>query len=72
MCLGAAYWARLDRLYYAATHEDAADAGFDDSHIYEELSKPAADRSLPMTQKLADEAQRPFDAWRTYEERVEY
>ncbi len=72
MCLGAAYWARLDRLYYAATREDAAAAGFDDHHIYEELSKPPEQRRLPMTQHLSDEAERPFEAWRNYEERVEY
>ncbi|PSQ68875.1 MAG: nucleoside deaminase [Bacteroidetes bacterium QH_2_64_26] len=72
MCLGAAYWARLDRVYYAATREDAADAGFDDTHIYEEITKPPSDRRIPMHQQLKDEAQRPFDAWRDYEERVEY
>lgn len=72
MCLGAAYWARLDRVYFAATSEDAADAGFDDSHIYEELNAPPADRSIPMEQELHDEADRPFDAWLDYEERVEY
>ena len=72
MCLGAAYWARLDRVYYAATREDAAAAGFDDDHIYEELNKPPADRRIPMKQKLQDEAERPFDAWLDYEEREEY
>jgi tRNA(Arg) A34 adenosine deaminase TadA len=72
MCLGAAYWARLDRVYYAASREDAAAAGFDDDHIYEELTKPPEDRRIPMTQQLGAEAQRPFEAWRNYEERVEY
>jgi tRNA(Arg) A34 adenosine deaminase TadA len=72
MCLGAAYWARLDRVYYAATREDAADAGFDDNHIYEELARPPSDRRIPMEQGLRDEAQRPFDAWLDYEGRVEY
>ncbi|MFB6273666.1 MAG: nucleoside deaminase [Salinibacter sp.] len=72
MCLGAAYWARLDRVYYAATRADAAAAGFDDHHIYEELTKPPDDRRIPMEQMLADEAQRPFEAWLDYEEREEY
>jgi len=72
MCLGAAYWARLDRVYYAASREDAAAAGFDDDHIYEELTKPPEDRRIPMTQQLGAEAQRPFEAWRDYEGRVEY
>ena len=72
MCLGAIYWARLDRVVYAATRTDAAQAGFDDDHIYEEIDTPPADRRIPMTQHLETEAQRPFEAWRDYEERVEY
>ena len=72
MCLGAIYWSRLDRVVYAASRTDAADAGFDDEHIYEEIDKPPADRRLPMKQCLADEGQRPFEAWRNYDERVEY
>jgi tRNA(Arg) A34 adenosine deaminase TadA len=72
MCLGAIYWSRLDRVVYAASRTDAADAGFDDEHIYEEIDKPPADRCLPMEQGLADEGQRPFEAWRDYDERVEY
>lgn len=72
MCLGAIYWARLDRVYYAATRDDAAAAGFDDDHIYEELYTPPSDRRIPMTQCLRDAAQRPFEAWLDYEERIEY
>lgn len=72
MCLGAAYWARLDRVYYAATRADAAAAGFDDNRIYEELTKPPPDRQIPMKQQLREEAQRAFEAWLSYEERVEY
>ncbi|MFB6098806.1 MAG: nucleoside deaminase [Salinibacter sp.] len=72
MCLGAAYWARLDRVYYAATREDAAAAGFDDNHIYEELTTSPEERRIPMEQKLESAAQRPFEAWLDYEDRVEY
>jgi tRNA(Arg) A34 adenosine deaminase TadA len=72
MCLGAIYWARLDRVVYAASRSDAAAAGFDDDHIYRELDKPPAARDLPMEQRLAAEADRPFAAWRDYEDRVEY
>jgi tRNA(Arg) A34 adenosine deaminase TadA len=72
MCLGAIYWARLDRVVYAASRTDAAEAGFDDDHIYQEIDKPPADRVLPMEQQLADEAHRPFDAWADYDDRVEY
>lgn len=72
MCLGAAYWARLDRVYYAATREDAAAANFDDRHIYEELAKPPNERRIPMEHRLEEEAQRPFEAWLDYDDRVTY
>lgn len=72
MCFGAIYWARLDRVFYASTQDDAAAAGFDDAHIYEELSHPPASRSIPMRQHLRDEAGRAFEAWRQHDERVEY
>ena len=72
MCLGAIYWARLDRVVYAASRTDAAEAGFDDNHIYQELDKPPQDRTLPMEQKQTDDAHRPFDAWADYDDRIEY
>jgi len=72
MCLGAVYWARLDALYYAATQEDAARAGFDDAFIYDELVTPPAERQLRTERMLAGACQRPFEAWQAHEERVEY
>src|SRR5215831_7737374 len=54
MCLGALYWARPDRIFFAATHDDAAAAGFDDSFIYRELALDPAARRLPMI-RVADE-----------------
>jgi guanine deaminase len=72
MCLGAIYWTRLDRVVYAATRSDAAEAGFDDDHIYQEIDKAPADRRIPMEQRLKEAAERPFEAWRDYDERIEY
>lgn len=72
MCLGAIYWARLDRVVYGASRTDSAEAGFDDEIIYQEIDKVPAERRIPMTQRLNDEAQRPFEAWFEYEDRVEY
>ena len=72
MCLGAIYWARLDRVVYAATHTDATEAGFDDEHIYQEIDKAPDERRIPMEQRLKEEAHRPFEAWRNYDDRVEY
>lgn len=72
MCLGAIYWARLDSLYYAATRDDAAAIGFDDRRLYDELPLPPADRSLPITQLLRDEALTAFSVWTTVDDHVMY
>lgn len=63
MCLGAIYWARPSRVVYAARHADAAEAGFDDSFIYQEIAKPHENRRIPMQQLLADEAKTVFKEW---------
>ena len=63
MCLGAIYWARPAKLYYANTKGDAAAVGFDDQFIYEELEKPVAERSLFTQQLLRDEAITAFEQW---------
>ncbi len=72
MCLAAAYWARLDRLVYAATREDAARAGFDDARIYREMSLPSVERSLPTEHLLRDEATAVFEEWLAKTDRVGY
>ena len=64
MCLGAAYWARVDRIVYAATRADAAGIGFDDEELYRELALPTTARKLPMQQLLHDEAVEVFEEWR--------
>jgi tRNA(Arg) A34 adenosine deaminase TadA len=72
MCLSAIYWARLDKLWFAADRGDAAAAGFDDEFLYQEVSKPWKTRALPAEQDLADEARTAFDAWKVKENRVHY
>ena len=72
MCLGASYWARLDRLYYAGTRADAANVGFDDAHIYEELPLDPSQRELPTQTLLREEAQRVFEAWAGKLDKKEY
>jgi tRNA(Arg) A34 adenosine deaminase TadA len=72
MCLGALYWARPARIVYAATRQDASDAGFDDSLIYEELPLAPADRRYPMEHFLRSEAQQVFAAWKAMEGRTRY
>jgi guanine deaminase len=56
MCLAAAYWARIDRIFYGFTIRDAARVGFDDRAFYRELAKPAGRRVVPAAQLLATEA----------------
>jgi guanine deaminase len=72
MCLGAIYWARLARLYYASTAEDAAQIGFDDSFIYHELQIPHAQRRIPTVQLMREEALAPFRAWADKPDKVRY
>jgi tRNA(Arg) A34 adenosine deaminase TadA len=72
MCLGAIYWARLDKLYYANTKQDAKDIDFDDSFIYEELDQPIEKRKIPTVQILNKEAIQAFNKWREKEDKIEY
>jgi guanine deaminase len=72
MCLAAAYWARLDAVYYGASAADAARAGFDDAFLYDELRKNAPERKLSSTPLLADEAWASFAAWIAAPNKVEY
>jgi len=63
MCLGAIYWARIDKVYFGNLAEDAAKIGFDDSAIYGELTRPPAQREIPMIQMMREEALAAFRAW---------
>jgi tRNA(Arg) A34 adenosine deaminase TadA len=72
MCLAAAYWARLDAIYYGASAADAARAGFDDAFLYGEFRKEKAERKLPSTQLLGDEAWASFAAWIAAANKIEY
>ena len=72
MCLGAIYWARLSRIYFAATRANAAAAGFDDAHIYDELNLNPEARSIPCSQLLPEHAEDAFRVWRETLRRVPY
>jgi len=72
MCLAAAYWARLDAVYYGASAADAARAGFDDAFLYAELRKDASQRKLRSTQLLGGEAWASFAAWIASPNKIEY
>jgi tRNA(Arg) A34 adenosine deaminase TadA len=72
MCLAAAYWARVDAIYYGASATDAAAAGFDDAFLYAEMGKSHAMRKIPIRQMLGDDAKASFEAWQHAPNKVEY
>ena len=72
MCLAAAYWARLDAIYFGCTAADAARAGFDDSKIYSEVGLPHRSRSLPIEQLLGEAAGESFAAWQASQSKRNY
>lgn len=72
MCLGAIYWARPERVFYACTRTDAAKIGFDDDFIYEELEKDNGDRKLELTNLMRDEALEIFAQWAEKPDKTEY
>lgn len=72
MCLGAIYWAHLDKIYYANDRKDAAGIGFDDDFIYKELELKPAERHKPSEIFLPEEAKRAFEMWKEKDDKREY
>lgn len=72
MCLGAIYWARPKRLFFAATRENAANAGFDDSYIYQQIPLSPEKRDIPTAMFLNKEAQTVFKAWVDADQKIPY
>jgi len=72
MCLGAIYWARIGKLYYAGTKDDAAKADFDDSFIYKEFELPKSERLIPSVQIMREKAVKVFEKWIVNENKVPY
>ena len=72
MCLGAIYWARPSKIYYANTRHDAAASGFDDSMIYDEIKADPDKRKIPMIHLKSDKAQSIFEQWNNKVDKTEY
>jgi guanine deaminase len=72
MCLGAIYWARPAKLFFANTAHDAAAIGFDDHFIYEQLVLQHQERSIPTNQLMRDEAMEAFRLWKKIADKIEY
>lgn len=72
MCLSAIYWARVSRIFFAATREDAAEGGFDDDLIYGEIGRNPSERRIPSETALRDEGRRVFAKWKAFGGRTDY
>lgn len=72
MCLGAIYWARPERVFFACTRDDAANIGFDDDFIYDELEKANEDREMVLMSLMRDEALDVFNNWASKPDKIEY
>ena len=72
MCLSAIYWARINKIYYANTRDDARKIDFDDSLIYSELKKNIDERKIPMIQMMRKEALKAFELWDKKIDKVKY
>ena len=72
MCLAGIYWARIDKIHFANTREEAAAIAFDDEFLYQELSKPLNERKIPMKHEPSSEAQEVFKEWLEKGDKVPY
>jgi Cytosine/adenosine deaminases len=72
MCLGAIYWARPQRLFFACTRQDAADAGFDDSYIYCQMALPILNRDIFTVNLMRDKSLEIFSIWNGQNNKIEY
>ena len=72
MCLGAIYWSRIDKIYYAADRNHASNAGFDDSFIYDEIDVSPEKRNIPSYQILEKESAEVFKNWIKLDNNIEY
>ena len=72
MCLASIYWARIDRLVYANTRQQAAAIGFDDEFLYREVGKPVGERAIPTIHAASALADAVFEEWRTKPDKIEY
>ncbi len=72
MCFGAIYWSRPNRVYFGASCEIAAEAGFDDTFIYDEIGKPMQEYSIKTEQHDAEHAAKTFKRWKEFENKIDY
>ena len=72
MCLAAIWWARISRIYYANTRNDAARIGFDDAEIYQEVTRDLTDRRIPLVHCPNQEAVQAMLEWTEKQDKIPY
>ena len=72
MCLSAIYWARINKIFYANTRNDAQKIDFSDALIYQELNKSIKERKIPMHQMMREDALKAFEMWDNKVDKVKY
>ena len=72
MCLSAIYWARIDKIYYANSSEDAKKIGFDDENFYQELIKNEKNRKIKSVQIMREKALESFEEWNEKVDKIDY
>ncbi len=72
MCLSAIYWAGISKIYMSASRFDAAEAGFDDQFLYDEIVKPCPERQIPVKVLVPGEGKAPFADWNAYSGKIPY
>ena len=72
MCLGAIYWAHIDKIYYGCDRKDARNIGFDDDFIYDEIPLKPEDRKKPSEELLRNEALNAFYLWNNKADKTKY
>jgi Cytosine/adenosine deaminases len=72
MCLGAIYWARPEKMFFACTREDAGNIGFDDDFIYEEIARPIEERRIETVNFMRAEGMKVFENWINKADKIEY
>ena len=72
MCMAAIYWARPDKVYYGNSKTDAAQIGFDDDFIYQEIALPYSERKIPILRIMENEALEAFKEWSNKNDKVRY
>lgn len=72
MCLSAIYWSGIKKIFFVLDRNDAAEAGFNDRFIYEDIARDPADKKLTLVRLDYPEGREVFKAWNILENKIPY